>query len=271
MRDGRVSLVDFGITGYLDEHAMEQIANLFLGYAEHDYDLVMDSLLNSGIINEELTAGGKFRRDLIEMSEIFYGRSLSNISFKDMYEQIMRLVLKYRVRLPRNLLLLLKTFMQTEALGKILKSDASILEVTRPYAIRLIERERDPKKAFARMRREALDMGGHVKAVPKFVHEILRKTAEGKQRVELVHGGFGGLDAQIEKGVNRLTVGMIICASVIGGALILNSSEKVLEFKVGFLGDQTLSLTSVLGVAGYVIASVLGLWLILSIFRRGRL
>ena len=45
MSDGRVSLVDFGITGYLDEETMRQIANLFLGYAEHDYDLVMDALM----------------------------------------------------------------------------------------------------------------------------------------------------------------------------------------------------------------------------------
>jgi len=41
MSDGRVSLVDFGITGYLDDEMMRQIANLFLGYAEHDYDMVM--------------------------------------------------------------------------------------------------------------------------------------------------------------------------------------------------------------------------------------
>ena len=41
MYDGRVSLVDFGITGYLDEEMMRQVANLFLGYAEHDYDMIM--------------------------------------------------------------------------------------------------------------------------------------------------------------------------------------------------------------------------------------
>ncbi len=43
MYDGRVSLVDFGIIGYLDEEAMMQVANIFLGYAEHDYDMVMDA------------------------------------------------------------------------------------------------------------------------------------------------------------------------------------------------------------------------------------
>jgi ubiquinone biosynthesis protein len=70
------------------------------------------------------------------MAEPFYGRSLKTISVKDVYDQTMRLVFKYRIRMPRNLLLLFKTFIQTEALGKILGSEASLLEVTRPYAKR---------------------------------------------------------------------------------------------------------------------------------------
>ncbi|MBI4772969.1 MAG: AarF/ABC1/UbiB kinase family protein [Deltaproteobacteria bacterium] len=271
LRDGKVSLVDFGITGYLDNDTKQQVANLFLGYAEHDYDMVMDALRNAGLVDEQTQKLGNFRADLEDMSETFYGRSLSTISFKDMYDQIMRLVLKYRVRLPRNLLLLLKTFVQTEALGKILKSDASILEVTRPYAIRLIEREHDPRKAFRRMNREARDVGGHVKVMPKFMHEILRQVAEGKQRIELVHGGFHDLDVQIDKAVNRLTVGMIVCASVIGGSLVLNSSQTIMEFTIEFLGDRTISLTGLLGICGYGIATILGLWLIISIFRKGRL
>ncbi|MGD9193256.1 MAG: AarF/UbiB family protein, partial [Desulfobacterales bacterium] len=50
MYDGRVSLVDFGIIGYLDEKTKLEIANVFLGYAEHDYDLVMDALVDAGLI-----------------------------------------------------------------------------------------------------------------------------------------------------------------------------------------------------------------------------
>ncbi len=62
LADGRVSLVDFGITGYLDEEMMQHIANLFLGYAEHDYDLVMDALRGAGLIHEE-------RLDLVQFPE----------------------------------------------------------------------------------------------------------------------------------------------------------------------------------------------------------
>jgi len=271
MYDGRVSLVDFGITGYLDEEAMRQIANLFLGYAEHDYDMVIEALWDAGLIDEERMDLQSFRIDLKDVSESFYGRSLQTISVRDVYDQVMQLVLKYHIRLPRNLLLLLKTFIQTEALGKILGSDASILEVTKPYAKKLLQQGYDAKKVYKNIGRDARAMGGYMKMVPKYVHDILRHTAGGKQRIEIFHSGFRQMNAQIEKGVNRLTVGMVIAASIIAAALILNSSQKVLEFSFEFFGLQTLSVTALLGMVGYIIATVLGIWLIISILRSGRL
>jgi ubiquinone biosynthesis protein len=271
MADGRVSLVDFGITGYLDDEMMRQIANLFLGYAEHDYDMVMEALLDAGLVNDEAMDLKAFRTDLKDMSESFYGRSLQNISVRDVYDQLMQLVLKYRIRLPRNLLLLLKTFIQTEALGKILGSDASILEVTRPFATELLQRGYDARSMLKNVGRDARALANYGKTIPKYVNDVLRATAQGKQRIELVHSGFEPLNTQLEKGVNRLTVGVIIAASIIAAAMVLNASEKVLEFTAPFPGLQKISLTALFGLAGYIVATILGIWLIISILRSGKL
>ncbi|MCE5243624.1 MAG: AarF/ABC1/UbiB kinase family protein [Syntrophobacteraceae bacterium] len=271
MYDGRVSLVDFGITGYLDDETMRQIANLFLGYAEHDYDMVMEALTEAGLLKEETMDLVDFRTDLKDMSESFYGRSLRNISVREVYDQVMQLVLKYHVRLPRNLLLLLKTFIQTEALGKILGSDASLLEVTRPYARELLKKGYDARKLLRNVGRDSRSVAGYAKAMPKLVNEILKQTARGKQRLELRHGGFEEMGSQLEKGVNRLTVGLVVAASIIGAALVLNSSQKVIEFTVNLFGLQTISLTSVFGLFGYIVATILGIWLVISILRSGRL
>jgi ubiquinone biosynthesis protein len=212
-----------------------------------------------------------FSLDLKDISEPFYGRSLQTISAKDVYDQVMHLVLKYRIRLPRNMLLLLKTFIQTEALGKILGSDASLLEVTRPYAKRLIQKGYEAQKLMRHIRKDARYMGKQIKELPRYVHDILRQTARGRQRIEIWHGGFERFDQKLEKGVNRLTVGLIISASIIAGSLVLNSGQKVIELQLNFFGVQTVSLTALLGLVGYSIATVLGIWLILSIFRSGKM
>ncbi len=271
MYDGRVSLVDFGIVGYLDEETMLQIAHLFLGYAEHDYDMVMEAFESAGLINSETMNLKSFRIDLKEMSEPFYGRSLKTISAKDVYDQVMRLIFKHRIHMPRNLLLLLKTFIQTESLGKILGSDASLLEVTRPYAKKLLQQGYEAQKLLKNIGRDIKDAGSYLRMIPKLSHDIFKGLARGLPRLELEHGGLDQAFKKFESGLNRLTLGLVISASLIAASLILNSSQKLLVFEFEMFGRHSLSVTEILGVSGYIIATFLGLWLVFSIIRSGKL
>jgi ubiquinone biosynthesis protein len=79
------------------------------------------------------------------------------------------------------------------------------------------------------------------------------------------------IPARIERSINRLTVGLVISASLIAGSLVLNSSQKMLEFTVDFFGVRTVSITTLLGLLGYSMATVLGFWLVISLFRSGKM
>ena len=271
MSDGRVSLVDFGIVGYLDEETMMQIAHLFLGFSEHDYDMIMEAFESAGLVNPRAMDMKNFRADLKDMAEPFYGRSLKTISVKDVYDQVMRLVFKYRIRLPRNLLLLFKTFIQTEALGKILGSDASLLEVTKPYAKRLLQKGLEAHKVIKNVGRDAKMFGGYLRQVPHLAHGLFKRLATEAPQFEISHGGLEAPSKKFENSLNRLTLGIVTAASLIAASLILNSSRKILVFEVDFFGPQTVSLTDLLGISGYIIATVLGLWLFFSIIRSGKM
>lgn len=271
MFDGRVSLIDFGITGYLEKQTMHQIAKIFLGYAEHDYDMVMSALQGMGLLDEDLVDLKEFRRDLKEVSEPFYGRSLRTISVKDVYDQMMGLVLHYGIRLPRNVLLLLKTFIQTEALGKILGSDASLLEVTRPFARKLLLRGQEADTFLRHLQEDALTIGDYLKELPHLAHDILKQTARGRQRLEIHHSGFERLTSQVEKGCNRLIIGLLVAASLVAASLILNSGQQLFSFTFSLAGGRTISLATLLGLTGYGMATLLGIWLVVSILRSGKL
>jgi len=271
MHDGRVGLVDFGIVGYLDQETMMQVAHLFLGFAEHDYDMVMEAFEAAGLVDSRRMDIKSFRADLKDMAEPFYGRSLKTISVKDVYDQVMQLVFKYRIRLPRNLLLLFKTFIQTEALGKILGSEASLLEVTRPYAKKLLQQGYEAHKVLKNMGRDLKLFGGYLRQMPHLAHGLFKRLATEDLRIEVVHTGLDESSKKVEHGINRLTLGLVVAASLIAASLILNSTRKVLLFDVHFFGVQTFSVTDLLGFSGYIIATFLGLWLVISIIRSGKL
>jgi ubiquinone biosynthesis protein len=71
--------------------------------------------------------------------------------------------------------------------------------------------------------------------------------------------------------MNRLTLGLVIAASLVAAALILNSTKQFLVFQFELFGSQSLSVTEILGLGGYIIATLLGLWLVFSIIRSGKL
>ena len=271
MLDGRVSLVDFGIVGYLDEETMMQIAQLFLGFTEHDYDMVMEAFEAAGLVDPGSMDVASFRADLKDMAEPFYGRSLKTISVKDVYDQVMRLVFKHRIKMPRNLLLLFKTFIQTEALGKILGSEASLLEVTRPYAKRLLQQGVEARKVLKNMGRDMKLFSDYLRQMPHLAYGLVKRLSSEAPTIELHNSGLEDTSKKFENGINRLTLGLVVAASLIAASLILNSTRKVLLFEIDFFGVQTLSVTDVLGFTGYIIATFLGLWLVYSIVRSGKL
>jgi len=232
----------------------------------------MEAFEAAGLIHPEAVDFTQFRMDLKEISEPFYGRALKTIAVKDVYDQIMRMVHKYRVTLPRNLLLLLKTFIQTEALGKILDSDASLLEVTRPYAKRLLQRGYEAQKIFKNIGRDAKSAGGYLRWMPKLTHDILRRLALGEHRLDLRHGGLEEASSKFETGLNRLTIGIVVSASIIAASMILNATAPdMLAIDISLFGLTRIPLTELLGLTGYCIATILGLWLIFSIIRSGKL
>lgn len=271
MADGRVSIIDFGLMSYVDDEMMKELANLCLGFADHDYDQVMDALKEMGLLDEKKIRLKEFKADLKEVSEPFYGRSLPTISVREVYEKVMQLVLKHRVTMPRNLLLILKTFVQNEAIGKKLSSTSSILQVARPYAEKLIRQRLEPDQLFKRFNADARKIAGHLHSMPANVSKLFANAADNRFSMEIRHTTSSRLHQSMEKGINRLIVGIIIAASTIAAALILNSSQKLFNIDLGFAGFSEISLTGLLGVTGYVIATFLGLWLIISIFRSGRL
>ena len=114
-------------------------------------------------------------------------------------------------------------------------------------------------------------MGGYLKMMPQYMHDILKQTARGKQGLEIKHSGFEFLAGQVEKGINRLIVGLLVAASLVAAALILNSGQQMVDVSFTLVGDRTISLASLLGITGYCLATLLGIWLVLSILRSGKL
>ena len=94
------------------------------------------------------------------------------------------------------------------------------------------------------------------KQLPLRLSQIIEKIDRGELNIRFQHENLGGIRNTLENITNRLTFGIIIAALIIGSSMIITTGVEPLLF--GF---------PALGIIGYVVSGVLGLWLIFNIIR----
>ncbi len=269
MPGGEIGLIDFGIIGFIDQVLMGRLSNIFVGYAEHDYDRVISVFIDMGLVSDKVDLKG-FKYDLMNVSEPYYGRSLEHIQVKKVFDDTLSIALKYRVRLPRELILLFKTLIAMESVGRTLSPQANILEAMKPYAIRFLERRHDPKTVLSNMRHDIVNYADMLRDSPDQVYKILKNLAMGTQSIELIHEvpRLKEIENSYVRSSNLITVGVVTGTSVLAGAWMLGSQHQYIPISIPALGIENIPLTIVLGLVSYSVATILGLWLVFTIFVR---
>ncbi len=264
--DGRVGLINFGIMGFIDQEMMQHLANVFVGYAEHDYPRLITVFMNMGLINDK-TDLRNFKYDLIAISEPFYGRSLEHIQVKEVFDKMISLTTKYRVRLPRELILLFKTMVGLESIAKRLCPEANILETMKPYATRLLERKLDPQVVMGEMRHDIFNFANMFKNSPELMHKIFRNMAMGNQNINITLkiDRFDEVEKNYIYNSKRITVGIVAGTSAMAAAWVLASNNQFLPISIPFLGINNIPLTALTGLIGFSVATILGIWLAFTI------
>ncbi len=102
--------------------------------------------------------------------------------------------------------------------------------------------------------------GRLVRGLPHRIDQILLRAERGTLRIEFEHHGLDHIVSELDLMSNRIASSMIISALILSSALILRSGMTPVVCGV-----------PVLGIVGFVIAGILGMWLVYSMLRWGRL
>ena len=257
--DGRVAFLDFGAVGYLSEESQDSLGRIFLALIGRDYAGMADGYLRMGAVDESVNLRA-FDRDLRELIEPYYGRPLKDLRLGEILRETAQIALRHRIRVPPELILLARSALTIEGLGRILDPDFLILEEAAPYARKLLARRLDPRHQARMLYRSVRDIGDFARAAPTQLSRIFQKIVEGRLAIDFVHRGYEPALNEMDRSSNRLSFSLIISALIIGSALIVLSGKgpHVWDFPV-------------FGILGFILAGVLGLGLAIAILRSGKI
>jgi ubiquinone biosynthesis protein len=260
MDDGRLGLVDFGITGALSPQDMRNLTRLLVDAVNENVDQLPRRLRDLGVrFNREQEE--EFRLELREVYYRYHGAALGEIDPLEMIREAFTLIARMHLRLPTRFALLDKTLATLGSVGAELYPDFNVFEVAEPYAAELMAQQLSPGALLDRGREEVANYGGLLMELPYQVHDTLEQLRDGEVEVQFRHRGLDLLTAKADVVFNRLVIAIVMGGLMIGSALVGASAD----------GGPHLLGVHLLTWFGFVIASALGVVLVASILRSGRL
>ncbi len=125
--------VDFGMVGRISPQLKAQMIDFLLGVAEMEPDRITHALLKIGIIENGFETEA-LKEDIFYVLNKFEGRTLRDISVRDFINDINRVIRKYQIRIPQDLLYLGKALSQIESIGRKLDPDFNTIEFLKNFA-----------------------------------------------------------------------------------------------------------------------------------------
>lgn len=251
-----VGLLDFGLIGHLSESMKERVILLFISVIEGDVDGLVDSLVDIGAVETEINRE-VFKQDLIVRLGQFYDISLHELNLRKLATTVLGIARDYRMSLPTNVVMLMKTVVTLESIGESLYPKFNLVEFSRPTIKKLLRKEfsvEGLQKNFVKKARRVKRM---MMVLPEQAYRFLTKLNKGDFKVEFEHKDLELLTYEMEKTSNKLVFGILSAASIIGGALAMNlpTSRIVLGLPI-------------FAFIGFCMATSFGLILVFEIVRR---
>jgi ubiquinone biosynthesis protein len=259
MGEEKIALVDFGIVGRVDRKMQRDLADILINLIREDYEALTKVYFRMGILPEDIDRT-RFKREYADTLVHFLARPASDVSFGELLMDHVRLASRHHVRLPSEFILFDKCVIELEGLTRHLDPAINIIDASEPYAMKLFKKKMDPRFMIEEGLSAAADYKVLFRDFPVRAASIMEELAEGRMRIEFLHRGLDTFMREMDRSSNRLTFGLIISALVIASALVITSGVKPLLF--GY---------PIIGILGFLVASFLGLWLVVQILRSGKL
>lgn len=263
MPSGVIAFLDFGIVGRVSDELKETIANTFIALIQKDFDRLIDQYVELGIIPEHADLDAfrrEFKADLTDILEPLYGLALKELNFAQYLYAITHLAIRYNLKIPSNLLLINKAMLILENIGRQLDPEFDFIAASEPYASRIIRKRISPSRLYDKARKNAMEISDFAFLLPRQIKQVMKKVLKDDIHVKMFHVNLPEFIKDMDKSSNRISFALIVSAMLVSSAIMHAAGVQPLIFGISFFG-----------ISAFAIAFFLGIWLIVSIIRSGRL
>ncbi len=251
----RFIALDFGIMGQLSGEDQYYLAENFMAIFNKDYRRIAELHVQAGwmpssIRIDELEAAAR------AVCEPYFTRPLSEISLGEVLGKLFKTAQKYQLTLQPQLILMQKTLLTIEGIGRLLDPKIDIWAVARPVLERILVERYSPQRLGAEFRKRLPELITHAPEMPRLAHAWLQQQVEGRHVLRMQSDDVVRIAHSLE-GMQRRIVAAILGVGLLIVAAVLYALEAG--------GPRILAVPASSWIAG-----IGGLWALLAAWPRGR-
>ena len=183
---GRYILLDFGIVGTLPEFDKEYLAQNFTAFFRRDYKRVAELHIESGWVPPE-TRVNDLEAAIRTVCEPYFDRPLKEISLGMVLMRLFQTSRRFQVEIQPQLVLLQKTLLNIEGLGRQLDPDLDLWSTAKPFLEKWMLDQMGPQRLWHELRAQAPHYAKLLPALPRLLHSQLHQRPGGNtQQRELL-------------------------------------------------------------------------------------
>jgi len=239
---GRYIALDFGIVGSLSEEDKNYLAQNFLAFFRRDYRRVAQLHLQAGWVPE------KVRVEVLEAAvrsccEPVFDKPLKKISLGQVLMRLFQVSRRFGVQVQPQLVLLQKTLLNVEGLGRQLDPDLDLWVTAKPFLERWMREQLGWRGVLRRLKQEAEIWSVSLPEMPRLAHEALQQAAHRSRSPNSIEAALHELSKQVKTTRRWLIVFVWLLAMVLAGAGLLLSGLVDLDSIDETSETQTLTRT----------------------------
>ncbi len=240
----RYIAVDFGIMGSLTPGDRRYLAENFLAFFNRDYQRVAELHVESGWVPAN-TRVNDFEAAIRSVCEPIFERPLKEISFGNLLLSLFQTARRFEMEVQPQLVLLQKTLLNIEGLGRELYPELDLWETAKPFLEQWMSEQVGPGALVRELKRNVPRWGETLPALPGLVHEVLHRARSGELRVEMAGNEMAMLRRELAHASRRIVLAIIGGCLIVGAVLLfaLQDGETVAfvgapigSWVLGFMG-----------------------------------
>lgn len=256
LEDGRVGLLDCGMVGRLDPNTRATMTEMVLAIVNCDAQRCTQLSLELAEPLRPVNLAS-LENDFGRLLSRYYNLELEEINTAEVFSQILDAGTRNHLRWPANVGLFTKSLANLEGVARQFNPGVNLLDEIRPLMVDLFRLQIIGDDPFQALLRTGLEFRNLTLSSPRQFGFLLDRLSSEQLKWNIHIQGLDGLRRSLDDAANRRAFSTVVAALIVGAAIVSTGQQS----------SQGQILTTILFVA----ASLLGLWLVVSILRSGRL